>query len=460
MSFVSRCFRRLHLLVPLAFLVTMGGCERLPPPAESGELVVGVREAAGFFERTPEGYAGAEHDLVQGFANELGLRVRFVTANDPAGLAELLRKAKVHLALARPNADNEFLHSQPIRRSKQVVAGISDGLAPEDLSELAGREVQVIAGSPLAGVLRELPQPPVVLEVPDTDEAALLARVAESYNGLAAVHEIHLDLATNFHPDLRPLVRLPGEVALGWSFAGEGASALRAQADTYLAEMQRNGGLARIHDRYFGHINRITANNAAQFIEDIRNRLPDYRHDFQVAEELTGIDWRLLAALAYQESKWDPLATSYTNVRGMMMLTEDTADHLGVKNRLDPAESIRAGARYLQDLVEQIPSTTPMPDRLWLALAAYNLGMGHLRGGIVIGKSQQRDTDSWYEMKRVLPQLARPAIYSRLKSGRARGGEAVIMVENIRTYFDILARFEAPHATPFPRQPSNRLRLR
>ncbi len=340
MSFVSRCFRRLHLLVPLAFLVTMGGCERLPPPAESGELVVGVREAAGFFERTPEGYAGAEHDLVQGFANELGLRVRFVTANDPAGLAELLRKAKVHLALARPNADNEFLHSQPIRRSKQVVAGISDGLAPEDLSELAGREVQVIAGSPLAGVLRELPQPPVVLEVPDTDEAALLA------------------------------------------------------------------------------------------------------------------------ALAYQESKWDPLATSYTNVRGMMMLTEDTADHLGVKNRLDPAESIRAGARYLQDLVEQIPSTTPMPDRLWLALAAYNLGMGHLRGGIVIGKSQQRDTDSWYEMKRVLPQLARPAIYSRLKSGRARGGEAVIMVENIRTYFDILARFEAPHATPFPRQPSNRLRLR
>jgi membrane-bound lytic murein transglycosylase F len=122
-----------------------------------------------------------------------------------------------------------------------------------------------------------------------------------------------------------------------------------------------------------------------------------------------------------------------------------------VKNRLDAAESVRAGARYLLDLVEQIPASTPHPDRLWLGLAAYNLGLGHLRGGIAIAKSMKRDPDSWYEMKQVLPLLARPEIYARLKSGRARGGEAVIMVENIRTYYDILARFEAPHYTPFPK---------
>ena len=134
----------------------------------------------------------------------------------------------------------------------------------------------------------------------------------------------------------------------------------------------------------------------------------------------------------------------------MMMLTEDTADYLRVKNRLDAGESIRAGARYLAELVEQVPVTAGYPDRLWLALSAYNLGMGHFRGARAMAAKFKRDPDVWYEMKQVLPQLARPEVYARLKSGPARGGEAVIMVENIRSYYDVLCRFEAPHASAYP----------
>jgi membrane-bound lytic murein transglycosylase F len=133
----------------------------------------------------------------------------------------------------------------------------------------------------------------------------------------------------------------------------------------------------------------------------------------------------------------------------MMMLTEDTADYLRVKNRLDAGESIRAGARYLAEMVEQVPATAGYPDRIWLALSAYNLGMGHFRGARAIALKLKRNPDVWYEMKQVLPHLARPEIYARLKSGPARGGEAVIMVENIRSYYDILSRFEAAHASPY-----------
>jgi membrane-bound lytic murein transglycosylase F len=353
-----------------------------------------------------------------------------------------------------PLGNGSLQFSTPIRTVTQWVIGHDDVLGPQRLTDLAGRTVEVMAGSPLADTLRGLDEKsrPQVVEVPGVDEMELLARVAEHKAELVAVHEIHLDLGVNFYPELIPLLQLPGKLEIGWAFGGEGAAALRARADAFIAAARADGTLARIHDRYFGHIKRINATGIAQFLDDTKIKLPNWRRHFQSAQDLTGIDWRLLAALAYQESHWDPLATSPTGVRGMMMLTEDTADHLRVTNRLDAQESIRAGARYLAELVEQVPASAKHPDRLWLALSAYNLGMGHFRGARAIAKRMKRDPDIWYDMKQVLPQLARPEIYARLKSGAARGGEAVIMVENIRSYYDILSRFEPPHASPYPAQ--------
>jgi membrane-bound lytic murein transglycosylase F len=129
-----------------------------------------------------------------------------------------------------------------------------------------------------------------------------------------------------------------------------------------------------------------------------------------------------------------------------MMLTEETADFLGVGNRLDPAQSIPAGARYLNYLRSQIPASTPEPDRTWQALAAYNIGPGHFAAARRLAARLGVDGDSWPEMKKILPLLARPAYYSHLKSGKARGGEAVILVENIRVFYDILTRYEKPFA--------------
>jgi membrane-bound lytic murein transglycosylase F len=257
----------------------------------------------------------------------------------------------------------------------------------------------------------------------------------------------HFDLAVNFFPDLAVAQELPGKVELAWAFRPQD-DALRAAADAFIADFQRSGRLARLHDRYFGHIKRIDPIAATRFIDDMRRVLPRFRSLFERAAGLTGLDWRLLAALAYQESRWDPLATSYTNVRGMMMLTEETADRLGVGNRLDPAESILAGARYLTELSARLIDQVPEPDRLWMALAAYNLGYGHLNGARQLATGMKHDPASWYDMKKVLPLMSRPEYYERLKSGPARGGEAVILVENVRTYYDILRRHEPARNSP------------
>ncbi len=445
---------KLLRLISCLALVGLAACTRIEPPEADGRLVVAVSETPAFFQHEGLTASGFEHDLVTAFADSLGLKVKFIKAVDAYELNDLALAGRVHLAASMPLGNGSLQYSTPIRTVTQWIVGHNDVLGPQQMSDLAGQTVEVMAGSPLADTLRGLDEKsrPLVIEVPGVNEMELLARVAEHKAELVAVHEIHLDLGVNFHPELSPLLQLPGRLEFGWAFGGEGAAALRAKADDFIAAARADGTLARIHDRYFGHIKRIDADGIAKFLDDTRSKLPAWRRHFQSAQDLSGIDWRLLAALAYQESHWDPLATSPTGVRGIMMLTEDTADYLRVKNRLDAPESIRAGARYLAELVEQVPDTAKHPDRLWLALSAYNLGMGHFRGARAIAKRMKRDPDIWYDMKQVLPQLARPEIYARLKSGAARGGEAVIMVENIRSYYDILSRFEPAHASPYPAQ--------
>jgi membrane-bound lytic murein transglycosylase F len=444
----------IHLLCCLA-LSSIAACTRIDPPEADGRLVVAVRETPAFFQqREGDDASGFEHDLVSAFADSLGLKVKFIKAADAYELNDLALAGRVHIAASMPLGNGSLQFSTPIRTVNQWIVGHDDVLGPKKLADLAGKTVEVLAGSALADSLRGLDPAfrPTVVEVSGVNEMDLLARVAEQKAELVAVHEIHLDLGVNFHPELSPLLQLPGKLEFGWAFGGEGAAALREKADAFISAARANGTLARIHDRYFGHVKRIDAAGIAQFLDDTKLKLPNWRRHFQSAQDLTGIDWRLLAALSYQESHWNPLATSPTGVRGMMMLTEDTADHLRVANRLDAQESIRAGARYLAELVEQIPASARHPDRLWLALSAYNLGMGHFRGARAIAMKMKRDPDVWYDMKQVLPQLARPEIYARLKSGAARGGEAVIMVENIRSYYDVLSRFEPAHASPYAAQ--------
>lgn len=248
----------------------------------------------------------------------------------------------------------------------------------------------------------------------------------------------------------------PTGVPVAWAFPAQGNALLLQKAEAFLERIRRDGTLDRLADRYFGHVHRLSAGDVERFLEKMHIVLPHFRRFFIDAQDIHGIDWRLLAALAYQESQWDPLATSYTNVRGIMMLTEDTADRLRVTDRLDARQSILAGARYLVELKEQLPPEVAEPDRTWLAVAAYNLGMGHMNGARFVATLVKRDPNSWYEMKQVLPLLTKPEYFSRLKSGAARGGEAVIMTENIRTYYDILRRLEQAAVSPQARSIDSR----
>lgn len=425
---------------------------RLPPPGPQQPLVVGLPADPVFQQSAPdsEGMEGFSRDLVKDFARELGIEVRFVIHANHAALADELRKGRLHLAVAMPVRDKlpGISFGPAIIETRQLIVQHASALPLEDPARLAEREISVLPDSAQLPALQSLAidPPPRIVVRNVGEETELFAGVARRRFDLAAGDELHFDVASNYYPDLGIAMALPDKLAYAWALPTELAD-LRERVAQFVARARQDGTLRRLHDRYFGHIKRLDARDIQGFLEHARTRLPNFRHAFQEAQEITGIDWRLLAALGYQESKWDPLAISPTGVRGLMMLTADTADRLGVKNRLDARESILAGAKYLAMLMDELPEDIKQPDRLWFALAAYNLGMGHLRGGRHFAAGLKRDPNLWVDMKEVLPLLSRPEYYERLKSGRARGGEAVILVENIRNYYDVLSRFE-PIFTP------------
>jgi membrane-bound lytic murein transglycosylase F len=435
----------------LLIVLALVGCGDSRFDKQPDEMLVGVLDDPVFYQPATEGReeGGFEFDLLQAFAESQHKKLRVITASNPGQLRNLLHHRSIDFVAGMPlHEDDQLRFTTPLREAKPLIVQHADALPVFEPEDLAGNLIEVLPGTIQADALKQLKlNPPLIIEHPrGTNGVDLLQRVSEYQSALAATDSIHFDMAANFYPDLIVAQELPGKVAYTWAFR-QSDDALFVQAEAFVFAAVNDGTVAKLRELHFGHFKRINSIGATQFIEDIRSLLPHYRHLFQDAQAVTGLDWRLLAALAYQESKWDPLATSYTNVRGMMMLTEETADRMGVTNRLDPSQSITAGARYLVELRNRLPEALPDSDRLWLALAAYNLGFGHLNGARQFAVGMGRDPNSWYDMKKVLPLMAKPEYYARLKAGRARGGEAVILVENVRTFYDILVRFEAPQPT-------------
>jgi membrane-bound lytic murein transglycosylase F len=444
------------LLLTIAAAEPLSGVDTEPPVprfAEAAELVVVTRNSPTTRYTDADGnYAGLEHDLVEMFARELGVPVRFVEADSYADVLPRLERHQAHMAAAglsiTPERARRFLFSPPYMEVQQVLVHNGTLPRPRSLRDLESRRIEVVADSSGAETLHRLAERLPRLqfdEVHTVNPEDLLIRVAEGSSDYAVAGSHIVDVARNFHPNLTRGLAFGDTEQLAWAFPMDGDPQLVRRARDFFARVSADGTLKRLMDRYYGHVKRLDRADLDGLFEAMRTRLPAYRALFREAQDLTGVDWRLLAALGFQESKWDPLATSPTGVRGMMMLTGTTADRLGVRDRLDPRESILAGARYFRDLRDALPPRIGEPDRTWMALAAYNQGLGHLEDARVLAQRQGLSPDAWVDVKKTLPLLSRPDVYETLRYGFARGGEALVLTENVRNFYDILVRFEEAH---------------
>ncbi|AYH45000.1 membrane-bound lytic murein transglycosylase MltF [Azoarcus sp. DN11] len=420
----------------------------------AGELRVATRVDPITYRNGSDGKAsGFDYDLLQKLGKRLGVPVHMVIFPDAARALEAVIRGQVHLAAAGVGRNDRLplAWTSPLREVDYVLVGRAENGEITEESSLAGRTVSARHGSLAADFLNQIHKrvPEMHLHFPvNASDDHLLESLAKGELDIVATDRVHFAVAAQTSPNLAVIYDLPVSSTIGWALSTEAKDELNEEIEAFLADARANDTLARLSDRYFGHIRRLEDSAITTFLSRLQARLPHYRQHFHEAQARTGIDWRFFAALAYQESHWDPLATSRSGVRGMMMLTSETADRLGVRDRLDPRESILGGARYFSMLREQLPDDVPEPDRLWMAAAAYNLGMGHMNGARTIAQRMGKDNTSWLDMKAVLPLMSKPEYASRLKAGAARGGEAVIMAENIRNYHDILLRLERPYVPP------------
>ncbi len=412
----------------------------------SGELVVLTRYGSTTFYESRDGLDGYEYALTQAFAESLGVTVRYVIHDSIPEVLEAIQSGRGHLAAAALTRTEEreqvYLFGPDYKTVQQQVVCHRSGTVPDDVSKLSSVRLLVIGGSSYVERLNELKQDVPDLKWGTTVELSsdeILEQVARQEVDCAVADSNIVAINQRYFPDLQIALPISEEQSLAWVLP-PGASKLLGALEKFFEQADDNGLLASLDERYYGHVTIFDYVDTKRYMRRIRTRLPRYRESFERAGENHDIPWTLLAAMSYQESHWNPKARSPTGVRGMMMLTLPTARAMGVKNRLDPNQSIMGGARYLARMTERIPEEVEGEDRLWFALAAYNVGFGHLQDARELAKRLGQDPNRWHSLKTVFPLLSRKKYYRTLTHGYARGSEPVQYVERIRSYLDMLER--------------------
>lgn len=412
---------------------------------QEGELIVATQEGPTTYYRELDRETGFEFELAQAYATYLGVKLKVRTYSDLGELLGAVRRGEVHMAAAgltvTQRRSREFRFSSPYQQITQQLIYHSDHSRPASVDELIGKKLVVIASSSHSENLAQLQQshPELTWEEKSNSSAlALLNMVNDGQADYVVLDSNVFNTYRSVFPELRNAFELKNPEPLAWAFSGSTDGSLFTSAEMFFNQVNESGALEELRIRFFGH-RQFDYVGARTFLSHLDSRLVRYEDTFKnVAKELN-MDWRLLAAIGYQESLWNPNAISPTGVRGLMMLTRRTAKEMGVQNRRDAEQSIIGGAHYFKKLYNRLPIDIDEPNRTWFALAAYNVGYGHLMDARRLAKLDGQDPNNWFDVREKLPLLLRREHYSKTRHGYARSGaQSVLYVRNIRRYYDSL----------------------
>lgn len=437
------------LLVFLGFF-TGAGCEFLGPRNEleaikdRGELRVITRNNATCYYEGPHGATGFEYDLARAFAEHLGVKLKLVVTDNFHDIVPTVLEGAADIIAAGFTATEyrkqRLAFGPGYLEVQQQVVGRRAGPIVRKVKDLVDHKLWINPGTSYEERLLKLKEQYPALSwqsVSGYETEELLEMVWKGVVPLTIADSNIVAVNRRYYPQLVIHFAIEEGQQLAWAVHPDHHRLLDAVTD-WFSSPETFALLRRLRQHYYEHLKVFDYVDLVQYHRRVRHRLPRYREHFEKAAEHFGLDWRLVAAQAYQESHWNPMAESFTGVRGLMMLTRNTAEDLGVESRLDPRQSIFGGVCYLARLHERIGDEVEEPDRTYMALAAYNVGWGHLKDARFLAESMGKDPNTWQNVRSTLPLLRQKKFYRTLPHGYARGTEPVRYVDRIRTYYRIL----------------------
>ena len=409
---------------------------------ERGYVKVGTLYGPNSYYLGAEGPLGFEYELAKKYADYLGVDLEIVPSYNLEELFPKLNNGDVDFLAAGLSVTDkrlkQFNFSPSYHLISQKVVFKQGNEWPRELADLNGT-LMVTSGSSHVENLEKLKliHPNLTWqETTELDNEELLMKVLDDEVDYTVIDSNVLAMSRRYYPELSIAFTIKDSSPLAWVVSKESDASILASQIEFFGKVHHDGTLLALDDKYYGHVEEFDYVDTRLFLRAVENKLPKYQAMFEKHSQ--DIDWRLLAAISYQESHWEPHARSYTGVRGMMMLTLVTAKQMGIASRLDAEQSIIGGAKYFKRMIKKMPERIPEPDRTWFALASYNVGFGHLNDARIITQRQGGDPDRWFDVKSRLPLLKQKKYYKKTKYGYARGDEPVKYVESIRRYYESL----------------------
>lgn len=412
---------------------------------QRGELNVLSRYSPTSYYQKGNNLAGLEYELAALFAQHLGVKLNIIVPDNLSNMLHLLEQGHADLAAAgltiTPEREKALRFGPVYQEVTQQLVYRQGNRRPKNLPAITGGLLEVVADSSHVEQLKQhQADVPALQWVANKrlDSSHLLELVQLEMIDYTVADSNEIAAQQNFFPELRVAFDISDPQPLAWALTRSEDDSLYSEIQHLFDALTASGKLDRLIEKYYGHIRRFDYVDTRALYRKIITQLPAYQPLFKQASAKFDIDWRLLAAISYQESHWDPKAISHTGVKGLMMITNATAKQMKIDDRTDPKQSVFAGAGYLNRLKNRLPERIPEPDKTWIALAAYNVGLGHIEDARIITQQKGQNPDLWPDIKQNLPLLSKKTWYSKTRHGYARGNEPVRYIENIRRYYDIL----------------------
>jgi membrane-bound lytic murein transglycosylase F len=400
----------------------------------------------------PEKERGFEYELISEYAKEIGVDLNLTIVYSINEAIQKSREGVGDITVASisktQDTKKEFVFGPQYYTTQELLicnnSLYKKGIFPRDIDDLAGLNIVVAKDTSYETTMSKLSTNVNNLNYVATAKYSteqLLELTYQKKIDCTVVDSNIFMINQRYYPELLRTLVLNDKKKLAWVLR-EGDDSLKKSLYEWLNNYEYLGKMSELKEFYYSFLEMFDYYDTKVFYKRLRSRLPKYKKYFLDAEEKYNIPWVLLAALSYQESHWNPRATSYTGVRGMMMLTKTTAKQMGVKNRLSAKESIYGGAKYLSMLEKNFPKEVKGKNRWAFTLAAYNVGMGHIHDAQTLARKLNKNPYSWSEIKKVLPLLSQKKYYKSLKYGYARGEEPVRYVNSIQHYLDMIHKNE------------------